>query len=290
MRDLQNYFVENVQVPLFHYTGISSLLGMVETNAIWATSISYLNDSEEILHACELIKSEIQERKSEHESDLISRFYSELTNWIDKLSKSVIDIYIISFSENPFLLSQWRSYTPHGKGVCIEFNKVYINKLLSNSRMKFAKCVYDIEEQRNIVQFLLDMIWNEFEKYYQTGQLKTLHPNEPTALRFFFDIYQEDICQVLAITKNNTFREEKEWRLISPLISDLNINKVHFRDGSLTLTPYIKIPLEKSPTLFKDIYLGPTPYHNLAMSSFIRFVTSNKVANGVINTLIPYRE
>ncbi len=58
----------NVPVFLYHYTNAAGLNGIISSNRMWATNISYLNDSSEILYASELIKQTLEE--SEHKNDL----------------------------------------------------------------------------------------------------------------------------------------------------------------------------------------------------------------------------
>jgi len=53
---IEMFTSSNIDRPLYHYTGIGALMGMAETKSCWATSISYLNDSKELVHACELFE------------------------------------------------------------------------------------------------------------------------------------------------------------------------------------------------------------------------------------------
>lgn len=62
MREIDNFFVSEINMPLYHYTGIGSLLGIITSESLWASSISYMNDSKEIIHACETLNNVLRPR------------------------------------------------------------------------------------------------------------------------------------------------------------------------------------------------------------------------------------
>jgi hypothetical protein len=47
---------------LYHYTTQEGLLGILETDSLWATKIHFLNDSSEYALACNLAVEEIKSR------------------------------------------------------------------------------------------------------------------------------------------------------------------------------------------------------------------------------------
>lgn len=49
--------------PLFHYTSMDGLLGIVGRSTLWATNIEYLNDASEYRHGAELIREVLNQLK-----------------------------------------------------------------------------------------------------------------------------------------------------------------------------------------------------------------------------------
>jgi hypothetical protein len=63
--------------------------------------------------------------------------------------------------------------------------------------------------------------------------------------------------QVAALSKNASFIEEKEWRLVLPMFSDpipAPVNPPQFRAGKTTLIPYVAHPTSKFPLV--DVILA----------------------------------
>ena len=80
MRQIEDFFSSKPSGTLFHYTGIDSLLKIVESNSIWASCVYYLTDSKEISYACEFLLSEIINHWEEDGDD---EFLDYLGFWIN---------------------------------------------------------------------------------------------------------------------------------------------------------------------------------------------------------------
>ena len=128
MKQVDDFFSPTAHKTLYHYTGIGGLLGIVETRKIWASHAYYLNDSKEILYACDVLRKVLSQYISDHQNDE-REFLEQFTKWLETFRINPYHIFIFSLSEERSLLSQWRSYTPHGKGVSIEFTPAIIEKI-----------------------------------------------------------------------------------------------------------------------------------------------------------------
>jgi len=54
-------FSESPDASLYHYTSLTSLVGIATKRELWASHVYYLNDSKEIIHACELLDSTLDD-------------------------------------------------------------------------------------------------------------------------------------------------------------------------------------------------------------------------------------
>ena len=112
---------------MYHYTGIGSLLGIVDSGVLWASHIYYLNDSAEIIFACQLLRDLVKEQTPaapQQDADFLGEFHS----WLESFTNTAYHLFVFSLTEEGNLLSQWRSYTPHGKGIAIGFAAQFLMK------------------------------------------------------------------------------------------------------------------------------------------------------------------
>jgi hypothetical protein len=208
-----------------------------------------------------------------------------MVEWIGQLRGDTNrSVFVFSLSESESLLSQWRSYTPHGKGVSIGFDSELLKSMGGSSGFRLAKCVYDAGEQLELLNDLFEKLWVTARQQPFNGRPYAPLPPHTN----IFDLYASDIYQVLALIKHSAFREEKEWRLISPLHHDLANCEV--RLGKSMFVPYLPIDLgDRNPT-FSRVVLGPSPHRDLSMASLWAYLSKEKISSAVIDCKIPYRE
>jgi hypothetical protein len=286
MRTIDQHFMTPPGGPLFHYTGFESLVGIQRSNAVWAGSIHYMNDAMEVLSACDAVDELLAPLIAFGEdSDLKRGFARAMVQWIGELrGDTTRSVFVFSLSESESLLSQWRSYTPHGKGVSIGFQPELLNSMCRSSGFRLAKCVYDIGGKLELLKDLFEKLWATATQQPFNGQPYAPLPPHTN----IFNVYASDIYQVLALIKDNAFREEQEWRLISPLHDDLANCEV--RVGKSMLVPYLSIGLGDQKPTFSRVILGPTPHKELSMASLWAYLSKKQVSSSVEHCNIPYRE
>lgn len=150
--------VSEAHSELMHYTGPSGMIGIINSQTLWATHASFLNDSTEIKlffekRLCNVIEAGIRAElaaspelqvlsefaKTPQEADkAIARYALEIAEAIRVISRRFNQPYIVSFcttsprtpavSKNG-LLSQWRGYGKEG-GYAIVFDTKGLERLL----------------------------------------------------------------------------------------------------------------------------------------------------------------
>lgn len=285
MRPIDTYFYDSPDKPLYHYTGIGTLVGLAEkeNRAFWASHVGYMNDSKEMLHACEEVMKYVAMPSFIFGDKEHSEFLNAFRRWLDQESASPPNLFIFSLSEEQSLLSQWRSYTPHGKGISIGFSTGLVRTIAKENNSKLGKCVYTMPEQCNLIESLINELWILFNSAGTENEsfVNCIH---------FFNTQRNNILQVLALIKHEAFAEEQEWRLISN--EQIDLKDVFFRpaDGAALLTPYIKLRLPSDNPLFDLIMLGPTPHGDLALNGLSMFLRNTGLSRYVAACEIPYRE
>lgn len=159
-----------------------------------------------------------------------------------------------------------------------------LNTMCDRSGARLGKCVYEVDAQRELLSDLVEKLWETASQQPFNGSYYAQFPT-PTSI---FDQYASDIFQVLALIKHSSFKEEREWRLISPLHSDLDNCEV--RIGKSMFVPYLPISFGQQKPVFSNVVLGPTPHRELSMASLSAYLRRKQLSNSLIHCDIPYRE
>jgi hypothetical protein len=289
MRQVDDYFCHSIERTLYHYSGIGSLMGIAETNNIWASNAYYMNDSKEITHACDVLENVLKPKMVfGNDTDPEYIFLKQFLEWLKSFRNVTYNIFVFSLSEQPSLLSQWRSYTPHGKGISIGFSKETINEIIQTKSLRAAKCLYEMHEKEEAMASLVDKLLTTFRQEVGTIDTSKAHPTQ--SYHPFLEGFRGDILQVLSIIKHETFQEKQEWRLVSKYYPKYTVPDIKFREGASMLIPYIELPLGVSKPYFTEVRLGPSYHENLSMSALSMFLSNKGLCDSTVNSGIPYRE
>lgn len=159
---------------VYHYTTFQGLAGIDSSRQLHATAIRYTNDSSEFMHARKLALDAIRQRTQSHTlgvANLWNQFlrievgprYQGRMNALRQMMAG--DRFVVCFSEEGNLLSQWRAYCPDG-GVSIGFHASDIRATFGDPQMVdsmsgvsvsplFARCEYRPDAQEEAIQALV---------------------------------------------------------------------------------------------------------------------------------------
>jgi len=286
----QSLFADTPKGSLYHYTTLTGLLGIVGSRTLWASDIRYMNDSAELKHAADLIRLEVQERitRGRGKADLLGQFM----DWITHRITDGHLLFASSFRSEGNLLSQWRGYSSHGKGVSLGFSSEYILRCAERQKFQIGKCIYEPALQRKLISRVVDAV----EAHVENSVGETTPRQRISAIYHeIFTHIEVDLLRISAILKHPSFREEKEWRIVSPVIIDCVDSRVLFREANAMLVPYVEFDLrydEGCPLMLDHLYLGPTSNINISMNSLKMFLAQNSIvpSRGIDYCQIPYRQ
>ncbi|WP_028579718.1 DUF2971 domain-containing protein [Desulfogranum japonicum] len=283
-------FADRPRGVLYHYTTLTGLLGIVNSRTLWASDIRYMNDSAELKHAGDLIRQEVQERitNGSHHPHLLGAF----VDWVTHRITNGHLLFAASFRSHGNLLSQWRGYSSHGKGVSLGFSSDYILACAHRQEFQIGKCIYEPKKQIRLIGQVIDVIEHEVEGLLSGNedrqQLTDIYMS-------VFERVEVDLLRIAAILKHPSFREEREWRVVSPVWTEKRPYALQFREANAMLVPYIEFDLvlnPESPILLDHLYLGPTSNINISMNSMRLFLGQNNIEPklGIEYCQIPYRQ
>jgi Protein of unknown function (DUF2971) len=251
-------------VNLYHYTTQAGLLGILRTKSLWVSSIRHLNDSAELTYAMKLMKKQLARKPT---GDASFRYYQKVLESIDAIEP--FDLYVGSFSEKRDLLSQWRAYTHGGVGFSVGFDRDRLKKLASMQDFRLVQCVYTPERQASKIEAIV----SKFADYKNDRITNCVH----------------GLLLAASKLKHPSFREEREWRVVSKLSSE---GSILFRVGKSMLIAYRKFNLvdTKSQIPITRIVVGPNPHMELAVQSVKSLLDSQGILDvEVISSSVPYR-
>lgn len=247
-----------------HYTSQAGMMGIIESEKLWATNIKYLNDEHEFQHALDLIREIIPQSKYSKENpdyDKYLDYIGKLQEKIETLDNSRSDsVFTISFTEETDLLSQWRGYCPSNNGFCIKIDvdKVREEAAQIYNQVHLMKCVYDHKAKEAELKDLLNKYWSKFtEESTKKGKREVI------------DDLSKEIILLASHFKHPSFSEEKERRIVV-ILEYAPDNDLRFREGQFSIVPYIELPVSRD--FIAEIVIGPCSNKKLSQRSLEAFL------------------
>ena len=273
---LDNHLQEPLPDFLYHYTSQEGLLGIIGSASLWATNISYMNDVTEFDVSLRVIRDRLSKEYQHHEiegfpgSDPIRKrkwLAHRLWTFAQKIDSS--DISVVCFCEDGDLLSQWRGYGS-GYGYSLGFLTNKLKELADNAGFVFGRCIYNAALQAKIVDEIVESLLS--------------NPSYPGNLYEF-----TKLLKYVAFFKNELFKEEREWRLVS--FAPIEPNLTNFRKGKSMIVPYTSFDLAKDQHLsINHVYVGPCPHNELSRKSVEEMLLRNNINVWVHASSIPFRD
>lgn len=221
---------------LFFYCDLTGFKGVIEKQELWLSDIHCMNDSSEETMFLRCL-SEVMKRKRDSLSastKMHLKAKPSIDAFFTDIKEKYTDIaFICCFADGlGDDLSQWRGYANDGKGMCIGFNKEYIQKLnkvhkikrhttesngVSPSSTNFLPAYVF---QQDYIQYLseqelisvLESIINPIVAKYEREIEKSEGNNQIIDSAFTLDLYKA-LYYRKAFYKNLAFKCEKEYRI-----------------------------------------------------------------------------
>src|ERR1700684_1955384 len=119
---------------------------------------------------------------------------------------ATINVWVCSFSKASDSLSQWRAYS-RPSGFAIGFPSNFLREIAQNGLFYFAPCIYDQQEQRQIIGAIVDEAVED-----------VLNPQSESSESEFGDYLERRgslvsyLHRYAPLLKHESFKEEEEWR------------------------------------------------------------------------------
>lgn len=281
---------EEMQPVLYHYTGLDSFMGMIESNNLWMSKGTFLNDSNELIYITAIVKNiraEMKEQiregfRDKEEAELAERMFLEqldhtLSRFQSDIDLDEFEVYILSLTENKDSLALWYNYSK-GDGYSIGFSSEEMLKRINEFSRKtqnqhnlvYGHVIYDRKKQENI---LMDFFMETIGFIFQSKNRLSEEDINNLLSDHLFTIIA--VCSIFF--KNEAFRSEEEYRIafpriIAPEIKNENM-PVMFRAQNGVIIPFISVDFQ--PRLpVSHVTIGPKNNINVAKAGIEHYLKS----------------
>ena len=238
---------------LFHYTNAEGLKGIVESQTLWASHISFMNDPMEMKYAVNLCRKVLDESIGSSEDAVDELLRATVNTGLDRIG-DLLTGFVFCFCETDDLLSQWRGYGDKSSAFSIGID-VNALGIMTLARGDIRKVIYDVRQQEAMLKRLLSD-WRDVLKLLvkddlvDYGRLHSLNIGLTMAF-----------APVALSMKVPAFAEECEWRMITIRMNTSELYSTRLRDGKLV--PYLEINEANSDGKLlnlpiKSLRVGPT--------------------------------
>ena len=267
--------------PIYHYTTMDALLGIVKKKQFWATKYDYMNDIDEFRIAISVLEEVLKLERVEQSvfRDVKGEF------WDDMRSDIKDDYYVISFATERDSQLLWSYYSEYD-GVNIQIDHEALYDTFKSCLKWCGLVIYDSAEQRECMRKTL---CEEFLGKEEYGNMKSLSEIS-TLIGDNYKMVIDNmavICEAYSMFfKNSCYCNEKEYRYIFSLAN--SSYKFDFRSRKSMLVPYAIIEYEGCDFI-TGATIGPTNKMDISERSIREFLRCNGCEVNVEKSSIPLR-
>lgn len=303
---------------VYHYTSMHTLLKIVDSSAIWATNVRYLNDISEYQHFLSLINDLLMKELPSRPSATGMQEKEGLSNYLRDVERESFDFfpYVASFSLDGDSLTQWRSYCPQGNGVCIGFRTeaLRITNAVPDAnespqrrqQPKLEPVLYLRSDDKEAIERLFEELKSEAR---EMGERDPRELYDQYGVRLLVRGVSYDYALWLTIRrqssriKHASFSSEREYRLV---VTTSGLDPaIRYRSSRSTLVPYIplRIPNPKEylaekksrspgfkPHFIDSVTIGPTPNLDLSADALRDFFMQRNFDVDIHKSIVPFRD
>ncbi|WP_052131584.1 DUF2971 domain-containing protein [Planococcus sp. CAU13] len=259
--DLHRFFmtafrkwIQNENSPddvLYHYTSLTSLMGMVESRKIWMSKADFLNDSSEMIYFADILRNSIVNMKAENRNEswqrYIWQFEKSMYTFLRDIREDGLEVYVFSLSHNKDSLALWYNYA-QGDGYNLGFKTENLLKK-DDGIADFFNIIhgYVLYREEDQEKFLNECLRSAYEWIAEQPEQQS-----EGAIQGYFEIL---LTACATFFKNPAFKSEEEYRLAAITGNDRQ-QKVEFRARHGIIIPFIAVDLGETLPI-SEVTIGP---------------------------------
>jgi hypothetical protein len=262
----------NFGETLWHYTTGTSLLAILNSNRLYATQVSCLNDSTEVRYGTSLLREafvslQAEESLQENERNLLAEIVRNTTQTAVMPINAASKWFVTCFSQQRDDLSQWRAYSGGENGFAIGFTAGGFFRL--GARHNIVRLNYNGDLHRS----LAIRIARATLRFFGEGLAKRSDADAQQWPQEFLAEWDMTLSYLTPMVKDPAFRTEYEYRIMYELTLEDLPNVVFIQKSNLISRhlplgftsefgepPSVKLPI-------KEILVGPSRHKEISAVS-----------------------
>lgn len=234
----------------YHYTTVDAFYNIIKTKELWLGDTSTMNDKSELTNFTKSLQENLLLELPEKKKDI--------DDYFNKVNERVANEYpfALCFTTLKDDAAQWERYADNAKGIRIGFDTNTLLLLCKKLIFSFNEVFYKWNSKEHKHYEIL-------KTYFKTGELEE------------FDNINgqiDNLICVSALHKHNSFRSEKEYRMVTLLnnIGNTEYSKIEFECRNNVIKKYLKLNIDKISSnkdinlqmLIKNVLIGPLSSQN----------------------------
>lgn len=253
-----------IVLPIYHYTDLGGLKGILENRQIWFTHYQYLNDPAEFVFGVRLAREAVNKIvKENEENQRLAQFFNVLVTMCeDDNFDKILALYTASFCRSADDLGQWRSYSDNGRGFAIGLHPKLFNSGDKITPLKPPEVIGHVcyGPNCNRIGLLLQKAAEIFLGVdpCQMGIRPFSDDDKEFMQEFSRRIWATSLIYYSLTSKHDEYAIEKEVRLLILNTTDIIRDNIKTRVRGTLLVPYIPHPISiDQPDMIHEIVIGP---------------------------------
>ena len=276
--------------PLYHYTTGENLVRIIQSQELWCTQISCLNDTTEFTYAIDEFQKRVRTKLTEQNHPTCDLFLRGLDQYLAAPNAETSVFFVTCFSECGDDLSQWRAYSSGEGGYAIQFDRLQLflsalPEAPKDQAQVLMRVEYDTKEHE---AFFKDVL-SKGEEFFTTLEGSRKASAEDWAAEFVRH-WLWNLQYIAPCLKHPKFESEREWRFVYPLRPD-DFESMQFRQRQSMMTRHVPLRLRK-PLPITGVVVGPCRHPQLsrvAVGDLLKKFNYDPDIIKVSITQVPYR-
>lgn len=243
---------------VYHYTNAAGFKGILESERLWATITSEVNDLTELAHAADALRATLNRHLAGAALPEYSVLYPPQVTAFEYERSDMSSVFIASLSAVEDDLTQWSMYADAFSGLALGFSSAHLLTLDTSTDTSQAIGFFEVEYVREKQEEFWEWFVSRWEREAAAGMVRGLaRAADPLwyAASWFGNLAMAALT-ILPRMKSSHFRAEHEWRLAHVHFPDHTECAVHSASGYKT---HVELDLTQLANRLPltSVWLGP---------------------------------
>lgn len=287
--------LESVNIPLdtilWHYTTGAALTSIIETQSIFSTQVSCLNDATEIRYSSGLFRTALENLRPNLaglETNFLEKALSYFKEDTEYPAQSGLPYFVTCFSETADDLSQWRAYGSGENGYSIGFKA-------ENLRAVPTSVLVRVNYDSDLHKTLAAEVAEATIIFFRDGFRNFGQDDLDRWTGDFLTAWDLAITQAAPFVKDPGFKSERECRIVKPFRAE-DLGNLRFVQKNTLMSRHLPLQPGRINSIqpyrlpIAQIMVGPGRHRHVSRISVDTLLRQRGYPTGMVTTSrIPFQ-